>query len=125
MVCRFALWVLVLLLLARPAAACLWDRDTLDVEAKGLPDMVRVVTGRFERNPPLYYEMRLRRVTTELAAHPERLTLYDDAGVACDRLHRNDEAVRWMAKKRAAMAEFPTSRDDRYRYHANLGTFLI
>lgn len=122
----------VLPLVCLPAAtlACLWDRDTLRYEAKGLPGIVEVIMGRFEREPPLYYEMRLERVTRELAADPTRLDLYDDAGVACDRLHRGDEAVEWMAKKKAAMDALPgtpTASGDAnhlYRYHANLGTFL-
>ena len=43
-----------------PAHACLWDRDTLAMEAAGLPDVPRVATGRFPRSPPAYYEMRHR-----------------------------------------------------------------
>ena len=131
LVCRRIAGVLgfILPLMCLPAVtlACLWDRDTLRYEAKGLPGIVEVITGRFEREPPLYYEMRLERVTREIAADPARLDLYDDAGVACDRLHRGDEAVEWMAKKRAAldaMPDSPEKKDHEYRYHANLGTFL-
>ena len=67
------------------ASACMWDSDTLAMEAKGLPDAVRVISGRFERNPPLYYEMRLNRVTKELRTRPNDLDLYDDAGVSAAR----------------------------------------
>jgi hypothetical protein len=69
--------------------------------------------------------MRLHRVAAEIAQHPDRLNLYDDAGVACDRLHRDDEAIVWMRKKRAAIEAGHASSDDRYRYHANLGTFIV
>ena len=65
-----------------------------------MPEVVAVLTGRFERNPPLFYEMRLERVTDHLQSHPEDLAAYDDAGVACDRLGRGDEAISWMEKKR-------------------------
>ena len=119
------------LLLALPlsVAACLWDRDTPSEEAKGLPEVVAVLAGRFERNPPLYYEMRLVRVTADLQSRPEDLGAYDDAGVACDRLGRGDEAIAWMDKKRERLDRLDGSRPEvkehRYRYHANLGTFLV
>jgi hypothetical protein len=94
------------LLLGLPlsVAACLWDRDTPVEEARGRPEVVAVLTGRFERNPPLFYEMRLGRVTAYLRDHPEDLAAYDDAGVACDRLGRGDEAISWMEKKREQLA---------------------
>ncbi len=111
--------LLLLALLASPTWACLWDRDTLATEAAGLPEVPRVVTGRFARNPPLYYEMRLKRVSTALAKTPEKLELYDDAAVACDRLGRVDEAIAWMAKKLLHIKDD----EHRYRYLANLGTF--
>ena len=110
-------------------AACLWDRDTPADEAKGMPEVMAVLTGRFDRNPPLFYEMRLERVGSYLRSHPENLAAYDDAGVACDRLGRGDEAIAWMKKKRARLdlldASTPEVKDQLYRYHANLGTFLV
>jgi hypothetical protein len=126
---RLALTSLALLLgLPLPGAACLWDRDTPVDEARGLPEVVAVLTGRFERNPPLFYQMRLERVTAHLQSHPEDLSAYDDAGVACDRLGRGDEAISWMEKKRAQLSRRdpadPGVKDQLYRYHANLGTFL-
>jgi tetratricopeptide (TPR) repeat protein len=121
----------LVLLLAPPLSvvACLWDRDTPDSESKGMPEVVAVLTGRFERNPPLFYEMRLERVSAHLQSHPEDLAAYDDAGVACDRLGRGDEAIAWMEKKRAQLdpldAARPEVKEQLYRYHANLGTFLV
>jgi hypothetical protein len=127
---RRALTALVLLLgLPLSVAACLWDRDTPVDEARGLPEVVAVLTGRFERNPPRFYEMRLERVTDHLQSHPGDLAAYDDAGVACDRLGRGDEAITWMEKKRAQLdgldASRPEVKEQLYRYHANLGTFLV
>jgi len=109
------------------AVPCLWDRDTLRYEAQGLPGIVETITGRFEREPDRFYEVRLERVARELAAEPQRLDLYDDAGVACDRLQRGDEAVAWMERKFAVLeglADSPSRNEALYRYHANLGTFL-
>ncbi len=112
---------------------CLWDDDTLSMEAKGIPEIVRVVTGRFERNPPLYYEMRLDRVTKVIESNPNDLGAYDNAGVACDRLGRGDEAIAWMERKANrldAQADLRGTSDaewkeHRYRYLANVGTFWI
>jgi hypothetical protein len=119
--------LLLPLIFTPPARACMWDSDTLAAEAKGLPEVVQVITGRFERNPPLYYELRLRRASAALQADPSRLEAYDDATVACDRLSRSDDAIRWMKRKRAALGRSAlpreTRREHRYRYLANVGTF--
>ncbi len=127
---RRTLTALALLLgLPLEVAACLWDRDTPASEAKRMPEVVAVLTVRFERNPPLFYVMRLARVTAQLQSHPENLADYDDAGVACDRLGRGDEAIIWMGKKQAELqkrdAPRPEVKEQLYRYHANLGTFLV
>lgn len=119
------------LLLGLPlsAVACLWDRDTPVDEARGLPEVVAVLTGRFERNPPLFYRMRLERVASHLRDHPGDLAAYDDAGVACDRLGRGDGAIAWMEKKREQLSGLnstdPEVKEHFYRYHANIGTFLV
>lgn len=109
--------------------ACLWDRDTPSDEARGMPEVVAAITGRFPRNPPKFYEMRLARVAAHLKRHPDDLAAYDDAGVACDRLGRGDEAISWMARKRDRLdrldAARPEVKEQWYRYHANLGTFLV
>lgn len=113
---------LILFALATLASACLWDSDTLAEEARAEKDPLLVIVGRFERNPALYYQMRLDRVIKELATKPSDLNLYDDAGVASDRLGHQNEAIQWMERKAKAMGD-RGSKDDRYRYHSNLGTF--
>ena len=124
-----ALSLLALLLVQGAAHACLNDRDTLAEEIKGLPDVVQVVTGRFERDPPLYYQMRLARVAAGLKAAPDLLPEYDDAGVACDRLGRDAEAIAWMDRKRARLVRLnvadPVVKEQWYRYNANVGTFWV
>lgn len=110
-----------------PARACLWDGDTLAQEARAFPDLPSVITGRFPRNPPLYYEMRLRRAAAAVQTDPDNFAAYDDAGVSCDRLRRGDAAIAWMEKKRARLAtkdrRDAAVREHWYRYHANVGTF--
>jgi hypothetical protein len=117
----------LLLLLAQPVEACLWDRDTLAQESKGLPELTRILTGRFERFPPRYYAIRLERVSAELKADPTLLGLYDDAAVALDRLGRTEEAIVLMEQKAAQLERLerggaPMS-EDWYKTLANLGTF--
>ena len=135
-----ALLLVVLTLVAlttRGALSCINDRDsdTLAAEGKQLPDVVRVISGRFERNPPLYFQMRIARVQKELQLYPERLPLYDDIAVAFDRLGRGDEAIAWMNRKKAQLAKLqlasstrlnaksPILKEATYRYFANDGTF--
>lgn len=114
-------------LLACSVRACLWDSDTLRTEAKGMPSVIQAITGRFDRFPPLYYEMRLARVEREVIDRPDDLAHYDDAAVALDRLGRPGEAIDWMARKLEALnrleAAGADTADHRYRYLANLGTF--
>lgn len=115
------------ILMTAPLHACLWDYDTLAQESAGLPDVKAAIVGGFPRNPPLYYEMRLERVTKLIADNPDDLDAYDAAGVACDRLGRHDEAIEWMGRKQEAMQrmgyEPGAQPNHRYRYLANLGTF--
>ncbi|MEZ5993788.1 MAG: hypothetical protein R3E76_15750 [Planctomycetota bacterium] len=119
--------LLLLALCANPLFACLWDSDTLAQESAGMPDVKVVIVGGFARNPDLYYEMRLERVTKLLVAEPDNLDAYDDAAVSCDRLGQSDEAIEWMEKKLAAMERTAYAETEqpnhRYRYLANLGTF--
>lgn len=107
--------------------ACLWDRDTLAIEATGAPELVDILVGRFDRLPDEHYAMRLERVRAELeqgAAGAEALPLYDDAAVACDRLGRTDEAIQLIDAKRIVLESLSEPADHhRYTQLANLGTF--
>ena len=121
--------LLALALTAWPACACLNDRDSdsLATQAAQLPETLRVITGRFERNPPLYYQMRIERERAALKSNPRQFGLYDDIGVALDKLGRDDEALQTMARKRALLPAFnPNDKANKeawYRYYANAGTF--
>ncbi len=124
---RFRLVELFIALLLAPGAiACLWDYDTLAAEARGRPGVAEVLVGWIDRWPDEVYEVRLQRREAALAADPSDLEAYDDAGVACDRLGRHDEAIAWMSSKRAALdALNEPDAEHEYRYHANLGTFHV
>lgn len=100
-------------------APCLWDRDTLDDELRGLPDAFDLAVGRFHRHGEAYYRARIAVLT----AKPQlALADYDDLAVAHEHLGERAQAIEVMQRKAKALA----GRDDaeqRYRYHANLGTF--
>lgn len=116
-------------LVALPSSACLNDRDTLANEANRYPNVLQTITGRFERNPPLYYQMRIQRVTAELKADPSIVADYDDVGVANDRIGKDDEAIAWMDRKLDLLKKSGDSTADLkeqwYRYYANTGTFWM
>lgn len=108
-------------LIVATSPACIWDNDTLAQEAKGELDTLDAITGRFDRFPALYYERRLQIAEARLKQDPSDLAAYDNAGTACDRLGRDDEAILWMRRKRKHLLE--ADRDALYRTEANEGTF--
>lgn len=126
----FALSLAVTLFALPTARACLNDRDSdaLALQAQRLPATVEVVTGRFARNPPLFYEMRIEKAEVELKKSPKNWGLYDDIAVAKDRLGESAEALDWMNRKRLILPTFDASQPEMkeawYRYYANNGTFL-
>ncbi len=109
-------------LVLAPAALlpCIWDSDTLESELRGLPEAFDLVTGRWHRHSDAYYRERLERLGGE-----RELTLaeLDDLAVAHERLGDRDAAIAVMARKQKALTNTPDD-EHRYRYHANLGTFL-
>lgn len=135
MVCLNIRICAALVLIPASAIACDWDRDTLVHEATQMPDVIQAATGRFERNPPLYYQMRIDRESVEVKQHPERLDLYDDIGVAYSRLEKDETAITWMDRKRARMGDLSKAKtldgkrdalsEAAYRYYANIGTFRL
>lgn len=108
----------VCLALGMRAEACLWDRDTLDDEERGLPEMSSIILGRYERHTPEFLERRIRLAQEALptADATRAKALYDDLGVAYDR--RNEQA-----KAIAAMQEKIRRFGVDYTTAANLGTF--
>lgn len=117
---------LVLLLACTQAHACLNDRDTNAIESRNSMEFMDVLAGRFERNPPLYYEMRIKRLIPQTQrqdlSRAEKLPLFDDIAVAYERLGDHDRAIQWIRKKEP-IAEIQ-DKEMVYSYHANLGTFI-
>lgn len=117
---------LVLLLACAQAHACLNDRDTNAIESRNSMEFMDVLAGRFERNPPLYYEMRIKQLIPQTQrpdlSRAEKLPLLDDIAVAYERLGDHDRAIQWIRKKEP-IAEIQ-DKEMVYSYHANLGTFI-
>lgn len=110
--------VLIIASLACPAVACLWDRDTVRDEERGLPGMKELVAGKWERHSRLYYEDRVRRMTRRIADSPADLAAYDDLAVAYEKLDDRDAAIATMLRKEGVKPGL-------YTTYANLGTFYL
>lgn len=120
--------VCLALLAVTMAQACLWDDDTLVIEARGLPNLVEAVTGRLPLNPPTYYRARLEASNKRITFNPRDFGAWDNVAVALDKLGDPKAAIAVLERKRRAMqaAQIKSTQDPVndpwYRYHANLGT---
>lgn len=112
---RTALLVL-LLLVTSVGRACMNDRDTLGFELKNHPDVQTALSGRFDRFPPLYYQLRIDRLSHETTLKPDE---YDDLAVAYARIGKNTEGLQVLARKKQLHG---LTDNDQYRYYANKGT---
>ena len=108
------------LTLAVPAAAlaCMWDHDTLLQERSRFPSALELITGKFLRHSPEFYEWRITDRLARLQSDPENPRLYDDLGVAYDKTGQHDKAI-------AMMLELEKKQPGRYETYANLGTFYL
>ena len=113
----------------RTSFACIWNSDTLRSEAEHQATAIAAITGRFDRFPNEYFEVRLARATADIEKNPSDFDAYDDAATASDRLGDDDSAIALMTRKKAALDKAGDGgtgtgdRDQVYRYLANLGTF--
>ena len=101
---------------------CIWDKDTLGDELRGLPGALDLVVGRWFVHSEAYYRQRISRLPKHLRAHPEDLAAYDDLAVAYERMQDRRGAIAVMEEKAVALSRNP-DKEQQYRYHANLGTF--
>lgn len=104
------------------AMPCINDLDTKRIEKETRFDVRSMVAGRYEVNPPEYYEARIERIEKELAKGSADPNLYDDLSSAYERLGKTDQAIKVIEGKLKLKAKL--SKEDTYRYHANIGTFL-
>ncbi len=113
-------WLLVMggLLLPSAAFACLWDYDTLLQERSRFPDTIELITGKFLRHSPEFYQWRIQDRLQKIQYEPENLGYHDDLAVAYDKSGQHQLAIATM---QAILREKPR----RYETIANLGTFHI
>ncbi|WP_425618717.1 tetratricopeptide repeat protein [Anatilimnocola sp. NA78] len=99
------------------AWACLWDYDTLLAERSRFPTTLELITGKFLRHSPEFYEWRVKDRTRKLETDPENLELLDDLAVAYDKLGMQERAIELMERKERIKPGL-------YETAANHGTFL-
>jgi tetratricopeptide (TPR) repeat protein len=119
MVIRSGLGTLLTLamLLARPAAACMWDSDTLEEEVKARPGLARAI---LEQEAPALSagriaELRARIARLKAAPSERDSAWWNELAAAHVRLGEYAEGARLLESVRD---EF----EDDYGVHANLGT---
>jgi len=95
--------------------ACLWDWDTLQMERRRFPGTLEMITGKFVRHSPAYYEWRIQDRTKRMRSPAEDPALADDLAVAYSKLGRHAEGI-------ALLEQVLAAHPDRYETLANLGT---
>jgi tetratricopeptide (TPR) repeat protein len=115
---RWVVAVVVVAVLPSAALACLWDHDTLRMERQRFPGTLELITGKFLRHTPEFYEWRIKDRVAKLQSDPDNLAYLDDLGVAYDKTGQHQKAI-----ETALAAE--KIKPGRYETEANLGTFLI
>jgi tetratricopeptide (TPR) repeat protein len=114
------LWLTVITLLnaSTTILACAWDYDTIKMERSRFPSTLELITGKFLRHSPEFYQWRIENRLERLKSEPDNVALLDDLGVAYDKIGRQDKAI-----ETALAAE--NIKPGRYETAANLGTFYL
>lgn len=100
------------------ALACIWDYDTLRQERAGFPDTLELITGKFLRHSPEFYQWRIKDRGEKLRKEPNNLAYLDDLAVAYSKVGRTNEAIATIEAKEKIKPGL-------YETYANLGTFYI
>lgn len=113
-------WLVFLSCLLIPAIskACLWDSDTIQMERSRFPSTLELITGKFLRHSPEFYQWRIANRLKRLENDPKNLQLLDDLAVAYDKVGQQKKAIEIGLKT-------DQIQPNRYETLANLGTFYI
>lgn len=106
------------LLIPSFTVACLWDEDTIKMERNRFPGTLELITGKFLRHTPEFYEWRIQNRLDRLESDPMNAALLDDLAVAYDRIGQHDKAIETALRTERI-------HPGRYETAANLGTFYI
>ena len=115
---RLVLTPLLILAFILPATPCGWDSDTISMERREFPSVHELMVGQFLRHSDEFYYWRVKDRTELLALYPDSLALYDDLGVALDKIGEHEQAIQTMLDK-------DKLNPGQYETYANLGTFYI
>jgi tetratricopeptide (TPR) repeat protein len=115
--------LLLLVLLPSLAVACLWDYDTLLAERSRFPSTLELITGKFLRHSPEFYEWRVKDRLKKLESDPENLAFLDDLAVAYDKLGKQDLAIELMEKKEKIKPGLYETAANHGTFHAHAGRF--
>jgi tetratricopeptide (TPR) repeat protein len=115
---RFLAPLFLLALLGAPVMACLWDRDTLVQERARFPAALELITGKFLRHSPEFYQWRIKDRLAKLKDDPDNLGYHDDLAVAYHKTGQHEKAVETILAKEKIKPGL-------YETYSNLGTFYI
>ncbi len=98
--------------------ACLWDYDTIKMERSRFPETLELITGKFLRHSPEFYEWRIKDRLARLKSDPADARLLDDLSVAYDKTGQLEQAIETALREQKL-------HPDRYEVASNLGTFYF
>ncbi len=115
---RIAMFTIVACMTIPSAKACLWDTDTLQMERSRFPEVLELITGKFLRHSPAFYQWRINDRHKRLQNDESSKAIYNDLAVAFDKTGQHDKAIATIdSKDKLWPGEYETL--------ANKGTFLI
>lgn len=98
--------------------SCGWDYDTMKMERLAFPNVYELIAGKYIRHSQPFYYWRVKDRERKIEIYPDSLELYDDLGVALDKIGEHERAI-------ATMHRSDSIQPNRYETYANLGTFYI
>lgn len=110
--------LILVLLLPGVVFACLWDKDTLEMERQKVPSALEVITGKFLRHSEEYYQWRINDREQRLENLPIDAFLKTDLAVAYYKSGDIERAIELQT-------EVEEKNPGQYETYANLGTFYI
>src|SRR5262245_53417672 len=96
---RIVLGLAAVVLLPATALACMWDYDTLQMERSRFPTALELITGKFLRHTPEFYQWRIKDRLKKLQSERDNLSYYDDLAVAYEKTGDRQEAIETMVRK--------------------------
>ncbi len=114
----YVLVIASLMGLSSVAVACMWDYDTIRMERTRFPGTLELITGKFLRHSPEFYQWRIANRLKRLETDPTNVAWLDDLAVAYDKTGQHDKAI-------ATAITTEKRKPGRYETAANLGTFYF